>query len=113
MNFKLSLVIERRVNAKASPDWPKPLKQWGALAAAWRRQVRIVHATGVLSLRERDNRKDSVLKTNTQVYFRFAEGMIKRIALAPSLAVKAPLWLTPRYARLCLEHVCITCTGNK
>jgi hypothetical protein len=32
MNYKLSLVIERRVNANASPDWPKPLKQWGAEA---------------------------------------------------------------------------------
>jgi hypothetical protein len=26
------------VNASASPDLPKPLKQWGALAAAWRTQ---------------------------------------------------------------------------
>jgi hypothetical protein len=60
---------------------------------------------GVLSLREKDNRKDSARKTNTQVYFCFTKRIIKRIALAlwqhlttldsrlPSLAVRAPLWL--------------------
>ena len=26
------MVISRRVNACASPDWPKPLYQWGATA---------------------------------------------------------------------------------
>jgi hypothetical protein len=76
---------------------------------------------------------DSARKTDTQVYFRFVKGIIeriaharqihiKRIALAlwnqlakldlrlASLAVRAPLWLTHRFAQLYLEHECITCT---
>jgi hypothetical protein len=69
MNYKLSLVIERCVNANASPDWPKPLKQWGAcgfpciqsfvwsMAHAGLDSTRKTTHTGVLSLRERDNRK--------------------------------------------------------
>jgi hypothetical protein len=28
-NVQFCLMIGRRVNACASPDWPKPLKQWG------------------------------------------------------------------------------------
>jgi hypothetical protein len=32
-NVQFCLMIGRRVNACASPDWPKPLKQWGASMA--------------------------------------------------------------------------------
>jgi hypothetical protein len=123
MNYKLSLVIERRFNANASPDWPKPLKQWGAFGSP------LIQSFGCSMAHAGP---DSARKTNTQVYFlfakvinerieharenvyfRFEKGKIKRIALAASLSFRAPLWLTARYARLCLEHECITCTGNK
>jgi hypothetical protein len=32
-NLQLCMVIGRRVNACASPDWPKPLYQWGGCAS--------------------------------------------------------------------------------
>jgi hypothetical protein len=108
-------MVGRTVNACASPDWPKPLYQWGACGTP------LVHSFGCSMAHagpDSDNQKDSARKTNTQVYFRFAKGIIKRIALASwrhlatldsctaSLAVRAPLWLTPRCARLYLEHEC-------
>ena len=73
MNYKLSLVIERRVNANASPDWPKPLKQWGAYGSP------LIQSFGCSMAHAGP---DSARKTNTQVYFRFAKGIIKRIAFA-------------------------------
>ena len=35
------------------------------------------------------------------------------LSVGASLAFRATLWLTTYFARLYLEHECITCTGNK
>jgi hypothetical protein len=77
-------MIGIRVNACASPDWPKPQSFGGSMAHAG---------------------PDSTRKTNTQVYFRFAKGILEMIAHARQiyhgntllssihalLAVRAPL----------------------
>jgi hypothetical protein len=73
MNYELSLVIERGVIANASPDWPKPLKQWGACSSP------LIQSFGCSMAHAGP---DSARKTNTQVYIRFAKGIIDRIAHA-------------------------------
>jgi hypothetical protein len=66
-------MIGRRVNACASPDWPKPLYQWGACGTP------LIQSFGCSMAHAGP---DSAHKTNTQVNFCFAKGIIKRIAHA-------------------------------
>jgi hypothetical protein len=59
VRFYFCLMIGRRVNACASPDWPKPLKQWGACGSALiqRFGCSMAHAG-----------PDSTRKTNTELW---------------------------------------------
>jgi hypothetical protein len=66
-------MIGRRVNACASPDWPKPLYQWGAFGSP------LIQSFGCSMAHAGP---DSARKTNTQVYFSFAKGIVIRTALA-------------------------------